>query len=400
MDVNKPSSSADKPGRVSGRTSSGSVPSASDTIGGVRLTVQSLEEDARIRSRPKEFSNSRSRRNRRKEETGTGKILWLSVMVVAFAYLGLLGYKAIKPRWDAQRKSPAPSVAPAKPESAAVAAAAPPVTPAVTAAVSSAEDMPASTRALDIIAELKQSRLLMEESKKLIRDRKLSLAEDKLTDAARLAPHNFNILMELAQVQLEQKKWLAARDVLLRAVAVNPDSVPAQLMLARAYLQLRQMDDALAMARWVLEAETYSEDAHQIAADVYTANGQHEQAIDHWQRLVMLNSNNHVAENNLGVAQLRIGRINQAVRTFENVIRDEAGNSQAYYYLSLCFIEKGEPELAVDVLVRASGRFGSQFVQSWIHSAEFNSIKAHPSFQRNFGSVESPDVSDSAAAEM
>ena len=361
----------------------------SDTVSGERVSVHSIEQEVRSRSKSRQYTNSRSRRNRRKEEEGNGKYLWLSVLAVAMVYLGLLAYSVVQQRRAIQKTPPAKL--PAATQAVDRVVKEPEVVPVVV------EELPESVASqpagfappsiADLIVHSKRARQLADEGRRLVRDRKYAMAEDKFSEAALLVPYHTGILLDWGRVLVEQKKWSAARDVLLRLVSIEPDSSPGKLMLARTYHHLRQSENALAMARWVLESEPYSEDAHQIAADVYTLNEQHDRAIEHWQRLVALNSNNHVAENNLGVAQMKVGQINQAIRTFENVIRDEPGNSQAHYYLAISFIQKNEPEIAADMLLRASDRFGLQFVYSWTLSPEFAPVRSSGLFQRHFAEL-------------
>ncbi|HMP89056.1 MAG TPA: tetratricopeptide repeat protein [Kiritimatiellia bacterium] len=380
-----PETPGSKPG-VTKSTIPGLRPDDSDDV---RITVQSLEDEIKKQSHVPAYSNSRSRRNRRKEES-SGKYLWISVFGVAILYLGALGFQITRQRSASHEVTPPPSI----PVLATAIQSDGGVSESVLPVESGLElpnDVPASTvRIADVIADLKKSRQLLDDGRRLARERKAGMAEDKLQEAVKLAPYQGLILIELGRVLMEEKRWADARDVLIRAIMADPDSASARMMLAKVFVNLRQLDEALAMARWILESEPYSEDAHQIAADAYTQLEEHDNAIQHWQRLVALNSNNHVAENNLGAAYLKSGKLNQAIRTFENVIRNEPGNSQAYYYLALAFIAKNEPELAAGVLVRASDRFGLPFVFSWSHGAEFDSVRGVALFQRHFNELIMP----------
>jgi len=253
---------------------------------------------------------------------------------------------------------------------------------------------PASPDLLKIeetIAALKLAEQRHQEAINLVRDKRLGEADIKFEEAAALMPGNFALLFNWSNALREQKRWSASRDHLIKAVAIEPSSVPARIALAQCCYQLQQFADALALAKWVLEKESYSEPAHQIAADVYFGMEQYEDAIRHLLKLVALNSDNRIAANNLGAAYLRLGQNSQAIRTFEKIIVDEPSNSQAYYYLALGFIQKNEPELAVDVLVRASSQFGREFVLSWTRSQDFASLQTLPSFQQQFaGSIAVP----------
>ncbi len=341
--------------------------------------MQALEREVRRLDDPR-YSTVRSRKSLRHEERGSGKVLWLSVIAITLAYLGFLGFSVIRPKLTAPRPA-----APA--DEAAI-----PLLPAVDSDPALDIDTPATetVSASVLIDNARRSRNLAEEGRRALRARQWAQAEVKLAEAAEYAPYSYTILFDWATALIEQKRWSAARDVLVRALEVSPESTPARVALAQVFHQLREFQNALAMARWTLEAEPYSETAHQIAAEVYTSLNEFERAITHWQRLVSLNSNDHAAENNLGAAYLKLGQVNQAIKTFENVLRDEPGNSQAYYYMALGFLAKQEPDLAVDVLTRASLRFGRPFVLSWTKGPEFEALRDAPVYRQHFGEATPP----------
>jgi tetratricopeptide (TPR) repeat protein len=365
----------------------------SDPFSGERFSVREAEQQVRQRSRERDFSTSRSRRAQRREAGGNDKVLWLTVFVIAIGYAGYVAYSELR-----YRRSPPPAAEPPAADSAvaSVPAAAPasiaPVALPPEAPPAAGVDVPVEPVAIGtpvnlavLTDDLKKSLRLHEEARRFARERRFGEADDRFAAAVALTPHRFDVLFDWGQALIEQKRWATARDHLAVAVAADPTSVPARLALAQCAFQLRQYPDALALATWVVESEPYSEPAHQIAADVLTGMEQYDVAIRHLEKLVALNSNNHVAENSLGAVHLRLGRYAQAVRAFENVIRDEPGNSQAYYYLAQCFVQKNEPALAVDVLIRASSRFGRDFVGTWTKGPEFAALAQFPAFQENFG---------------
>lgn len=328
-------------------------------------------------SRRREYNTSRSRREQRAEKSSFDQYIWFVVALVAAAYLSFLAWNIIKP-----------GAPPAEPPVAAQPVAEPveevPVVEAVIAPVAVADAPPELLMLEETVTSLKRAKALYDEAVRLMRDKQLDEADAKFEAAAELMPGNFAVLLDWSMLLREQKQWSAARDHLIKAVAIDPSSIPARVALAQCCFQLRQFSDSLAMANWVLETETYSEPAHQIAADVYFGLEQYQDAIRHLQKLVALSSNNRIAANNLGLAYLKLGQHAQAIRTFESVIRDEPSNSQAYYYLAVCFLLKNEPELAVDVLVRASAQFGREFVLSWTTNPEFAPLQNLPSFQQQF----------------
>lgn len=361
-----------------------------DELGQERFTISTLEHKLRHENPGSDFSTARSRKHRRKEESGSGVLLWLVIAAVVFAYLGLLSYNILKGRLSRSRIQPATAVTPPPPvEPGNVATGDTPQAESPVAAASEAEASvaPPAVPVLEIITALRRAQALSDEGQRFIRNRQFAQADMKLTEAAALAPSVYSILMDLAKVQRELKKLEACRDVLIRAISVEPDSVETRIMLAQVYYDLRQNDDALAMAKWALESEPYSEEANQIAAEIYTVLERYDLAVNHWQKIAALNSGNTTAKNNLGAAQYQMGQLSQAITTFEGVLKLDPGNPQAHYYLSLCLIKKNEPELAVDVLSRATAKLGQQFVQAWTRSPDYDPVRELPTFKLLF-----PDI--------
>lgn len=344
-----------------------------------RFTVQDVEQQIRARGRRRSRSTTRSRSEQRRESQSLDKYVWIAVSLVAVGYLGVLAFHSLRGPAPA-KKPPAPVAAPAAP-------AAPTTAVAVAESPEPVAEMPGPPPAAnlaEVVKTLKTSDVLLDEARRQARERRFGDADLAFRKAAELTPWRYPVLFEWAESLREQKRWSAAREQLVKAVMVEPDSIAARLALAQACYQLKAWADAMAMASWVLEREPYSEPAHQVAADVLVAQERYSDALVHLQRLVALNSNNHIAENSLGAAHLRLGQYAQAIRCFESVIRDEPGNSQAYYYLALSFLQRNEPDLAVDVLARASSQFGREFVVAWTKSAEFAALQDVESFKRQF----------------
>lgn len=362
----------------------GSSPFPPSAVSGERFSLQDVERQVRSNSRRREHTTSRSRREQRAEISGPDRYIWFGVALVAGLYLAFLGWHVVKPGG-----TPPPAPAPEEPVAAApVAEPTPELAVVAEPEAPLEESAPAAPELLKLeetVATLKRARSLHDEANRLVREKNVGAAEAKFREAVALMPGNYALLFDWSKALLDQNRWSSARDQLLKAVAIDPSSVPARIALGQCCFHLRLYPDALAMAKWVLETETYSEPAHQIAADVYFGLEQYSDAIRHLQKLVALNSNNRIAANNLGAAYLRLGQNVQAIRTFEGVIRDEPGNSQAYYYLALAFLQKNEPELSVDVLIRASTQFGREFVLAWTRSPEFQPLASLESFAAQFG---------------
>lgn len=342
-----------------------------------RLSLDSFEERPRRRSAP-DYTTARSRKRRRKEEQGNGKLLWLSLAVVVGVYLALLAIHTIKTGPIVQPALVVKQQAESDSDSSASSA------PLLAFSLPSGKTGSPAVSVSNLIQNVSRAQQLTSEGRKFSRSQRSAAAQSKLQEAVLLAPYMYEALVELAVILQEQKDDESAKTMLLRAVSVDPESTKARMMLAQTFFRLRENENALTTALWLLKSQPYSEEAHQIAADVYTSMDRHEAAIYHWEKITRLNSSNRAAKNNLGLAFLGVGKVTEAISEFEDVIRDDPGNSQALYYLAICFIQKDKPEHAVDVLANAASLLGIQFVKAWTKSPEFDSLRDLPSFQKYF----------------
>jgi len=73
-----------------------------------RFTVFELEEKVRSGNSGNNFSTSRSRKQRRKEESGSGFLLSLFITVMVIAYLGFLSFGLVKKRVSAPQEGVKP----------------------------------------------------------------------------------------------------------------------------------------------------------------------------------------------------------------------------------------------------------------------------------------------------
>lgn len=362
---------------------------AAETTSDERFTVRDVERDIRRSGGGRDFSTTRSRKQRRRQERGSGLILWLSVFLIVSAYLGLLFFSKVRERVHRRH-------IPVEAPQSGVDVAANPVESA--SAAEELPQVPETAPVIEVITRIKQAQRYAEEGRRLARNRNYAQAVEKFTQAKDLSPASFQLLLDLAQALWEIDRVVECRDVLIDAVAFKPDSLEARMLLAKAFYDLGQSTDALAVAQWILDGDPYSLEANRICAEIYTGMKRHDLAIAHWQRIAALNADNTEVKNSLGVAQLQVGQVEQAIATFDGILKTEPANSQAHYYLAISLIRKNDPAAAVDALARAKNRLGQQFVEAWTQSSEFDPVKNLPAFARLFpASTPAPDAEEDDA---
>lgn len=308
----------------------------------------------------------RVRRRRRRSEhapqtSRANRMLWFGVAAVAALYLALLGAFKAWTRLHPPPPAPAPAPAPVVVESTGPAEL-PPL----------AEQLQGWKRAIRFAAE----------GERALEAGRLDDAEARLTQALKEDPDFHQAQLGLARVLVQQKKTVEAETLLRRVLSADPERMPARLALVSIYAAEGRHADTLAMAQWILEADSYSIEAHEYAAQAFLGLEQPVEAITHLRRLVGLNSDDLIARNNLGVAYMKVKDHRAALATFRDVLKEDPGNSVAYYNMAVCHARQNQAAEAVDLLGRAARKFGSSFVLTWTQSSDFDPIAGDPAFRR------------------
>ncbi len=335
---------------------------------GSRLTVNSLESQMSSRSRRRRRRSSRSHRD---SDSSVGRRVWIGVIALALIYMGTLGAmilwkKVIKPAF-ASPAVQAPADTPEKPGE-----------PSGTVAV------PDGAPVRELVDQAKKSRKMIDDAQRLVRNNDPVSAEAKFREASLLMPEALVILEGWADSLRKNQRWGEARDVLKRALAIAPESTSIRIALADTCRQLQEYEDALLLAEWTLVDQPYDETAHQLIAEVSDVREDYAKSIIHWQKLSSLDSANQNAKNGLGQAYMKSGRPVDAQRIFQRVIQEDPGNTQAYYYLTVCYIQQGDGPEAMAALSRSVERFGNTFVQTWTLGKEFDPLREDPAFKTMF----------------
>lgn len=326
----------------------------------------------------------RARRRRRRSEhapqtTMANRILWIGISLVVGLYVVLLGASMVRARF----RPPPPVVeAPVDPA---------PATPA---------DATAAPPIAEAMATWKNALRLAREATTAADAGKPEEAQAKLADALAASPDLVRAELELARLLIQKKQYGEAETLLRKVLSADPESQSARMALAGMYAAAGRHEEALLAARWILEADSYSVEGHELAAQSLLNLNQPSDAIAHLRRLVGLNRDDLIAQNNLGVAYMKVKDYRAALVTFRDVLKADAGNSMAYYNMAVCHAQQARAEEAVEVLVQASVKFGATFVLTWTQSSDFDAVR-HVGVFADFvdRGARPPETAPSATAE-
>ncbi|HMP73099.1 MAG TPA: tetratricopeptide repeat protein [Kiritimatiellia bacterium] len=347
---------------TSERNDSGSISSLSSATG-------SISPSYRQRSSRGESSRSRGRRSRRRDpdRNPSGRLLWFGLAAGVAIYLAFLALHEVQQR----RQRPAP----------------PPPPPTDTVEVEeSGPDLstppPPNPRPLrpENIRDWSRAARHLDDAQKHLRDGRIADAEERINSALLLAPQHQNLRLLLAQIRIEQKNYSDAKLLLLETIERDPSALPPRLLLANVLAQLDQHEEALLAANWILETDTYSETGHRIAAQSLLALNRTSLALNHLNRLVVLNRDNTEARNQLGQAHLTMGNPRRALDVFDEILRADPANSQARYHTAVALAALNDFDRLDEEIRTSVTRFGRPFVRAWLTSDDFDPVRENPRF--------------------
>jgi predicted negative regulator of RcsB-dependent stress response len=322
--------------------------------------------------RMEEHRRRRRRHGHSPELDLINRVTWIAVTVVTLLYLGLLAAVVL---W--QRTHP-------KVQKIEVA----PVAPAENVAAVQPTNMAPLQPVSESIAHWKSALQTLEAIHKVKTKQHPSEVAALLEKALAETPNFTQARLELALALMEQKNHTAARDHLLEVLNHDPASLPGQEALGRVFLALNQPDEALALARWMVDNDPYSTPAHELAAEALLKQNVTADAIVHLKKLTSLNRDNLALQNNLARPTSRWAITVPPCRPSARCCAWTKVTPSRTSISRWPMPSSSRPAISVEVLTQAARRFGHPFVATWTRGAEFDAVRDDPVFVQFLGHPE------------
>ena len=179
---------------------------------------------------------------------------------------------------------------------------------------------------------------------------KYDVVVDQYTQLAAHTPGSTALQLSLAAAYNAKGDPASAEGVLEKAVQADPKSVPASLMLAQALVATGRVDDAKARYRRVLEAEPNNANALNDLAYIMADSGENpDQALAYAQRGLQYATEPGLKmslSDTLGWIYVKKHMTDNAVQTFQNLVKNNPGNATFRYHLGTAFYQKGDKQKA------------------------------------------------------
>lgn len=183
-----------------------------------------------------------------------------------------------------------------------------------------------------------------------------------------------------------------ALETLNRAQKMQPAEVPDQLRLADGFIQLGAPEQAAAIYLALLGT---GPDARELRlrvrlrlADIYLRQNDRARAVEQFKAIQSEDPTNPQASYFLGSIAFEDKRETEAIEHFEKTILLNPNFEQAYYDLALAQIDLNHTSDALATLDRARRRFPQSFVQEFLSGLAFGRQRGYAEAVRHFTSAE------------
>jgi tetratricopeptide (TPR) repeat protein len=148
-----------------------------------------------------------------------------------------------------------------------------------------------------------------------------------------------------------------AADEFRKAVAANPEGIPARVNLGAALAQMGDVAGAVAQYQQALRIDPKNAAANYNLGFLFAKHDQHEQAIVQFQTVLALNPGD--TESRFGLAQelAKSERVEESLAEFSRIVQSEPGNEDAVFELVKLLLAKKQYKRAIESLEKAHALF-------------------------------------------
>lgn len=157
--------------------------------------------------------------------------------------------------------------------------------------------------------------------------------EPLLQQASRQRPSVPDVWAELGDVQMAQKKYVAALDSYTQGLKLRPQDGGYMCYRANALAKLNRRPEAIEIYRQAIQLRPDMPEAHFELAGLLALDNQVAEALREYAEAIRLNPRHAVSRINLGVVLVRQNRLNEAIQQFEVALQLDPQNAAANEYL-------------------------------------------------------------------
>jgi predicted O-linked N-acetylglucosamine transferase (SPINDLY family) len=175
----------------------------------------------------------------------------------------------------------------------------------------------------------------------------LALAETLYRQVLQANPADANALHLLGVLAYQGGYYQEAVDLMVQALAVEPEAGEFYCNLGGAYLALNQLQQARTCYQQALRLRPEFPESHNNLGNVLAREGKLPEAVACYREALRLRANFPEALNNLGNALARQGQYDEAITAYRQALAVRPNYPEAHNNLGLLLAQEGEPAKAM-----------------------------------------------------
>lgn len=165
-----------------------------------------------------------------------------------------------------------------------------------------------------------------------------------LLDDERADPYAFNLSVAYSLLATHQP--MEASRVARRLLAMDEHAVEPYYVLARAYLDMRQLEAAEKMLREALRRDPILAKGYALHGTLLDLRGRHEAALAKHRQAIALEPENAAFRNNLGFSLYLAGKYRRAITAFRRALERDSGLRRVHNNLGFAYGRLGDMKSA------------------------------------------------------
>lgn len=180
---------------------------------------------------------------------------------------------------------------------------------------------------------------------------------DPLVDEMKHLIQGERVHLIRGRLAFDARRFSEAMDEFRKAVAANPDSIPARVNLGSTLAQMGNHKEAMDQFREVIRIEPRNTTAHYNLGFLLASGNQHDEAISHLQTVLRLDAGDREARYLLAQELLRAGRAEESLAEFSRVVEADPSNEGALLEEVKLLSRYGKYREAIDRLDKGNALF-------------------------------------------
>jgi tetratricopeptide (TPR) repeat protein len=176
---------------------------------------------------------------------------------------------------------------------------------------------------------------------------------DPLIDGLRQLIHGDRLHVIQGRKALDAGRYSEAADEFRKAIAANPNGIPARVNLGAALAQMDDVAGAIEQYQQALKIDPTNATAHYNLGFLLSKQKRHEPAIIHFQAVLALNPSDNESRFALAQELEKAQRSDEAMAEYSRIIQSDTANEDATLELVRLMLNRRQHRLALETLEKA-----------------------------------------------